>query len=473
MAAAPRIRKNIDSLTPDELADYEHAFSKLKEISQADPASIDGLQYFQDLHNTLLGPCEHANDTFMPWHRAHLFLFEEALRRSDPPRTANVTLPYWDWSALPSGSRYPTAFENSDSVLHHPFREDKRVCRTAGQDECDALPFPRRFLEQTALDKSAWSVGDPAQSSMSFGGHAGGQMDCQGQFGDGFGALEQPAHNTMHDGFVSGTMADPGASAEDPMFFSFHCYIDLLWSQWQERFEVDGDLDARLCGLFKDREHTDDNRFRVRDTLDHERQLGYVYEYTPGPAAPERREVRAAAPFPTHPALDVVTSARSTPALVRTLELTVPSPDSVDGASLQLTDVKVTTPFSYGADIYLTPAGEELRTEDRAFRERHLADVLYFWKAHHAHGDHTHVISLDLGRVLRSLARAHAGERWVVSVALTASTTSSGPGGGAHDHGGHEHGRSVAAEAAAPAAMPTAVVDPAAIDFGELTLDVY
>ena len=32
-----------------ELADYEHAFATLKEISDADPASIDGLQYFTDL----------------------------------------------------------------------------------------------------------------------------------------------------------------------------------------------------------------------------------------------------------------------------------------------------------------------------------------------------------------------------------------------------------------------------------------
>jgi tyrosinase len=58
----------------------------------------------------MLGPCEHANDTFMPWHRAHLFEFEEALRRSDPPRTTKVTLPYCDWSAVPSGSRYPNSW---------------------------------------------------------------------------------------------------------------------------------------------------------------------------------------------------------------------------------------------------------------------------------------------------------------------------------------------------------------------------
>ncbi|MDQ4032330.1 MAG: tyrosinase family protein [Actinomycetota bacterium] len=457
MTTSPRIRKNIDSLTPEELADYEHAFSKLQEISDTDPDSVDGLQYFQDLHNTMVGPCEHANDTFLPWHRAHLFLFEEALRRSDPPRTANVTLPYWDWSALPSGTRYPKAFENTNSVLHHPFRDDTPVCRTAGATQCDALPFPRKFLEETALNKSAWSNPDPDLSSTTFGGHAGGQMDCQGQFGDGFGALEQPAHNTMHDGFVSGTMADPGTSAEDPIFFSFHCYIDLLWAQWQEDFETDTGLDSRLCGLFKDREHLEENRFHVRDTLDPEAQLGYVYEYTPGEVAPER-EAQAVAPFPTHPALDVVTSARNRPALVRTISLTVPQP-GVKDALLRLTDVHVTRPFSYGADIYLTPAREELRTEDRAFRARYLANVLYFWQSHHSHGDNTHNITVDLGRALKSLARPHAGELWVVSVALTARD-SGGNGHGVHDRG---HPEAAAAETANPAQM---------MNFGDLTLDV-
>lgn len=452
MAPAPRIRKNIDKLSAQELADYEHAFSKLKELSAANPASIDGLQYFQDLHNTMLGPCEHANDTFMPWHRAHLFLFEEALRRSDPPRTENVTLPYWDWSALPSGSRYPKAFENPDSVLHNPFREDAPICRTDGQSGCDALPFPRSYLDETVLSKDVWSVAEADDSSTCFGGHAGGEMDCQGQFGEGFGALEQPAHNAMHDGFVSGTMADPGTSAEDPMFFSFHCYIDLLWAQWQERGETDTGLESRLCGLFKDREHLPENRFCVKDTLDPERQLGYKYEYTPGPAPPGPG---AAPGFPAHPAIDAVPSARARPALVRTLELTVPEV-GVKGAALRLSGVNVAPRFSYGAEIYLSPAAEDLRTEDRDFRAAHLASVVYLWKAHHGH-DKVHNIRVDLGRALEYLAEGHAGERWVVSVALTASASARPD----HDH---DHGPSVR-----PAATPP---DADTMNFGELTLDL-
>jgi tyrosinase-like protein len=454
MATPPRIRKNIDSLTPDELADYEHAFSKLQEISNANPDSIDGLKYFQALHDTMLGPCEHANDTFMPWHRAHLFLFEEALRRSDPPRTANVTLPYWDWSALPSGTRYPKAFEDPNSVLNHQGRASKKVCRAAGDTQCEALPFPRKLLEETVLNKSDWSNPDPSQSLMSFGGHAGGQMNCQGQFGSGFGALEEPAHNGMHFRFIKGDMAHTTVAAEDPIFFSFHCYIDLLWAQWQEHFQVGTDLDARLCGLFKDREHLEENRFHVSDTLD-TAMLGYTYEYTPGEVAPEQHV--GAAPFPTHPALDIATSASSRPALVRTIELTVPPP-GVKDALLQLTEVQVTRPFSYGADIYLTPASEQLRTDDRAFREQYLANVLFFWEAHHSHGENKHNITVDLGRALKSLAYSHAGEQWVVSVALTMSD-----GGGAGHGDGHGHPEAMAAVAADPAEM---------MNFGDLTLDV-
>ena len=459
MATPSRIRKNIDRLTPAELADYEHAFSKLQEISDTDPDSIDGLKYFQALHDTMKGPCEHANDTFLPWHRAHLFLFEEALRRSDPPRTANVTLPYWDWSALPSGRRYPKAFENPNSVLHDPLREDNPVCRTAGATQCDALPFPRKFLEETVLNKSEWSSPDPALSSLvSFGGYAGGQLNCSGQFGDGFGALEEPPHNTMH-GFVggkAGDMSDPSSAAKDPIFFSFHCYIDLLWAQWQEHFEVDTDLEARLCGLFKDREHLEENRFRVSDTVKIAK-LGYAYEYLPGEVAPEQDE--AAAPFPTHPALDVVPSARNRPAVVRTIAFTVPQPGIKD-ALLRLTDVHVTTPFSYGADIYLTPANEELRTEARAFRARYLANILYFWKAHHSHGDTLHTVTVDLGRALQPLVRSHAGEQWVVSVALTASNSGGNGHGGGHHPG---HPEAAAREAGDPAEM---------MNFGDLTLDV-
>jgi hypothetical protein len=460
VAAQPRVRRNIDSLTPQELADYEHGISKLLEISANDPQSIDGYTYFEQLHDGELGPCEHKNDTFLPWHRAHLFLFEEALRRSDPPRTETITVPYWDWSALPSGRRYPEAFENESSVLFHEFRNDTPICRIAGERDCDSLPFPRVELESRVLGIERWSTREASQSSLvSFGGHEGGEQDCSSQFGLGFGALEQPAHNTMHDAYVGGDMAQPPFAALDPIFFSFHCYIDLLWAQWQESFETDTDLDARLCGLYTDREHSPGHRFRVRDTLDTETQLGYIYEYAPGEQAPAVSTLEATPGFPAHPAFDFAVSARKQPELVRTLDVTIPA--SFEGAHLLLTGVNVMTPFSYSADVYLTHPGEELRFEDRDFRATHLADLLYFWRAHHGDGRRrTHDLTVDLGPALRSVANGRAGEHWRVSVALGASDTKP-----RHHHGDHQHGHG--------SAVDDAAVRAEIMDFDELTLTVY
>ena len=275
------------------------------------------------------------------------------------------------------------------------------------------------------LSIAKWSTADAARSQLdSFGGHEGGELDCSSQFGGGFGALEQPGHNTMHDSYVGGDMADPSVAVLDPIFYSFHCYIDLLWAQWQEQFETDTDLDARLCGLFKDREHLPENRFRVKDTLDTKAQLGYVYEYTPGPPPPTPQSVlEAVRPFPAHPAFDFVVSARKRPEIVRALDVTIPAP-GFSGAQLVLSGMNVHTPFSYSADVYLTPAGEELRLDDREFRATHLVDLLYIWKAHHGGGDgHSRDLVVDLNAALMPLSETHAGERWRVSVALGASET--------------------------------------------------
>jgi tyrosinase len=469
MSAVPRVRKNIDSLTPQELDDYVHAYTTLGEISDRDPDSVDGLQYFQDLHDTMTGPCEHANDTFLPWHRAHLFLFEEALRRSDPPRTANVTLPYWDFSALPSGKRYPAAFEVVGSNLWDPERRQGPVCRTAAAASCEYNPFPRAYIERAVLSLAHWSSAESDHSQQSFGGFAGGQMDCQGQFGEGFGGLEQPMHNTMHDTFVAGKLADPGTAAQDPIFFVFHCYLDLLWAQWQEHNATDTDLDARLCGLFITGDHSPTGpRFRVRDTLD-TTAMGYVYAYTPGPVAPEA-PVPADAQFPTHPAVDFVPSAVAEPAVVRSLEFTVPPLADVGAARLQLTHVAVTTPFSYGADVYLLAADADLHTRSRAFRTAHLVNVLNFWRAHHSHADNRHTIEVDLGAALSALADGHAGERWKIAVALTAIAPATDHH---HQHGGSGGVAHPSLAAAAGHTHPHGPPDDTAsiMNFGDLTLE--
>jgi len=446
MSDQTRIRRNVDKLSPEELADYQHALAKLYEISDHDPESIDGYTYFEQLHDGNEGPCEHANDTFLPWHRAHLYLFEEALRRSDPPRTSNVTLPYWDWSALPSGKRYPAAFEDEDSILFNPTRNQGRICREPGEGDCQRLPYPREYLETSVLSLSTWSspVGPGVQPIPNFGGAAGGEMTGTSTFGPGFGKLEQPAHNTMHGTYIGGDMGDPSSAALDPIFWSFHAYHDLLFTQWEQMpgHGVDTDLEARLRGLFKDRQHQPANRFRVRDVIKdvHDpsgAQLGYTYEYIPGDRPPVRALVGAGdGLFAAHPAVDFVVSGRKTPELVRSLDVKVPQRD-LTSARLVVTGLKIPSSFSYGLDVYLAPADQDFRPEDVEFRERYLVDQLFVWR-HHAHGDprqpqHGHGRSeqpqrhalnalVDVGQAVGSLARNRPGQDWRLWVALAAVT---------------------------------------------------
>ena len=465
----PRVRRNIDSLSAQELDDYVHALTRIHEISDEDPERFDGYIYLEQLHDDLdTGPCEHANDTFLPWHRAHLWMFEEALRGSDPPRTANVTVPYWDFSALPSGKRYPNAFETGPAALLNGERLAGQICRPGVTGPCTRLPYPRGFLDRL-LANPRWSTPDAAKSLLTFGGHAGGQSKCDDAFGDGRGSLENEVHDSMHGSYVGGLLASPSEAAQDPIFWSFHCFIDRLWWEWQQQdgFASDTDLDARLCGLFKSHKHVDANRFAVRDTIVPETQLGYTYDEVRVAEAADVNEIGVSEGpfFPTHPAADIVVTASAEPALVRTLDVTIPEPGFA-AAHLRLAHVNAALAFSYGADVYLTPAGEELRTLDRDFRDRYLADTRFFWMRHH--GGRQHDLTLDLGRVLGALSQEHAGEAWRLSVALAPAQANHAPHGGGDRHGHELDTEHIGLAAAAPPPDDAVM----SMDFGELTLEV-
>lgn len=426
--SAPRVRKNIDKLPPAELDAYKHAVQKLKDISAADPENKNGYSYLASLHDSILrGPCEHGRDTFFAWHRAHLLLYENALRESDPAVTADVTVPYWDWSALPSGSRYPSAFEEVGSPLRAGGRRSTPICKPGSAAGCNRLPFPRSYLDQSVLSTTQWA------GSTGFAGVHEGEANCTEHIRNGFGLFESPAHNDMHRRYVGGLMAIPDSAAEDPIFWSFHCYIDLLWWQWQQMpgRTVDTCLDCRLCGLWKDATE----RYRVRDVLD-PAALGYEYKYEPGPEPEDIvREARAEdLPFDVFPAVDFVPSGEKDPEFVGTLDITVPKPGFKE-AHLWFRGVKLGNPFSYGGDVYLMPKSEPFAPRELGFREKYLAGLYSIWKAHSHAGDpghgHRHApgretemdLVVNITGPLAQLAERRAGEDWVATIAVVADAS--------------------------------------------------
>lgn len=441
-----RVRKSVDDLSEQELDNYIHAISMLKKKAEADPNSKDGFAYYAALHDGFqLGPCEHGQDTFMPWHRALLWLFEEALRRSDPPRTSNVTIPYWDWSELPSGDRFPKVFETKMykgapnplntlwPKLFRVSREKGRICRVVCQPGtepppgCDCLPWPRWWLEKNVMNNIRW------EGEGNFAGKNFSDRDCSKFSRGAFGKLELDPHNSIHDTYVGGNMADPSTAGEDPLFWSFHTYIDLLFAQWQDKGnKVDTCLNCEFCGLYKQTNPTA-IRYKVEDVLDI-RQMGYSYEYKPqiplaGPAAasaPKRRATAQKTYFEPHPSADFALSGKIAPAVVRSENITIPSPGFGD-AKLRLSGIKTSTSFSYQGNVYLYPAGVAFTPRSRIFRSRFLVELFTIWKTHTdtQAGDHgTHAqeqsteVDVDLNDELKSLARSEAGKTWIVTVVL-------------------------------------------------------
>ncbi len=85
-----KARKNVNSLTWDELTRLRNALARMKSLDDyyQDPRSFG---YWGRIH---ANDCQHGWEEFLTWHRPFLYYFELQLQDVDP----SVTLPYWDWT---------------------------------------------------------------------------------------------------------------------------------------------------------------------------------------------------------------------------------------------------------------------------------------------------------------------------------------------------------------------------------------
>ncbi|MBY5560566.1 tyrosinase family protein [Rhizobium leguminosarum] len=398
-----RIRKSIDSLTQEELDNYLHA---LAIVMKRDPTTVGSYEYYAALHNdAAVGPCEHISDTFLPWHRAHLYEFESELRASDPPRTSNVTIPYWNWSALPSGVRYPKAFE-TDPLLRFEGRNTKPICKGTPDGSCDRLPFPWSELDETVLSIKSWS--SPAENFGSYSGNRA--VECRDRAGGGYGSLENPPHNTMHSSYVGGFMASGSTSAKDPIFWSYHAFIDLLFVEWQKRegHTVDTCLNCKLCGL----------NWTVQSVVDAAGQLNVSYDFTPTAVVTTASIEDGWKPLSS---VDMALSATEKFVARHKTLVSIPSA-AVTKARGVVHEVRIASPVTYQVNAFLYPKALEgsFDPKDRATRERYIVYVGTVWQQHHRNGLPNprlmQTLDFDLVTQLNALVPKHAGETWVLDV---------------------------------------------------------
>jgi len=391
-AAAPRARRNIDCLSADEIATFRHAIDVLKKRDPAKDNPNDPLhnsyKWYAALHNGdgVVSNCNHKNELFLPWHRALLLVFERALQESDPDNgTRSIMLPYWNWAVDPSGSRYPKVFEVKGDVLY--------AVRLTNQPE--KRKYSEAQLRTVIQDSTSWRM---------FGGAECKDPDCAGSAS--YGNLEHPWHNQMHN-WVGGAMLNDTKAAVDPLFWSFHDYIDLVFAQWQAAHpgEVLGCLDCKLRGM---PEWTPRNVTKLDD-------LGYFYDLTTC-SAPSLESgafgMPKAAMLLTKPKANMAKG----PVIV---DVTIPQPDFVT-AEVEIRGAEVPSTFNYRGAVYLYPAGTKLASLDPDFNKRYRLGDYSVWALHH--GGHQMqeeaTLYVDATTELRYLAKTHAGQAWKLAIVL-------------------------------------------------------
>jgi hypothetical protein len=357
-----RKRRNIESFTQTELDAYERAFQIVKARSDANPTDQTGYLYWANLHNDFdpvqHSGCAHFSEKFLPWHRRHLIDFEKVLQQTAPGVTDNVMIPYWDWTKPPKeGVHFPKAFEREGSPL-----------------------FNRRF----SIAPPPWDtvdihgiVKEPDWSIFA------GLPDPSDGFGEHPGTLENGPHNTLHTN-ISRNMRNPPTAALDPIFWSFHAFIDVVWTRWQRLHVTDATpqpfRDENAIIWFRDRS------FAVKTTAktsDFNYEYDYDYASVDGPL-PSPAVVAAA------PTVSVYSPPRRTVPLVAAGEagryFTLrPGGPIISGlnAVIRIADVPVFREQSYRLNLYLHPENIEVSSINSQARGPLLLRTITLWKAHH------------------------------------------------------------------------------------------
>ena len=176
---------------------------------------VTNLEHMDTIGNELWWKhCPHGDPKFLPWHRAYMLAFENALLQvisTLPNAPAEWALPYWD---------YTTSSQNG-FVLPPAFAVDN-----------DSLYFLDRNLSFSAANYYSGTVNGTSLED----------------FGSYRSAIENVPHNVVHTG-LKGAMQSIQTAGLDPVFYMHHCQIDRLWALWSQITTTEDSYDE--VGYFK------------------------------------------------------------------------------------------------------------------------------------------------------------------------------------------------------------------------------
>jgi tyrosinase len=254
------VRYSVNSLTPQQRADFVNAVKRMKEIPSSYRDGVNAYDYFVILHTDAFHdhmdehgnhkmPNAHMHPNFLPWHREFLRRFDHELQRAGNDPT--LTVPYWDWIAPGSfESVFADDFLGGDGdpdddfrVKTGPFRagEWEVLLLDTTDDEWDgdqdldlkegplqrkfgdgAMPTTEEVLDAIftyrPYDAAPWNQGSDINNSFR-------------NYLEGWWPTKSAMHNAVHV-YVGGQM-QTGSSPNDPAFFLHHANVDRLWALYQ------------------------------------------------------------------------------------------------------------------------------------------------------------------------------------------------------------------------------------------------
>uniref|UniRef100_A0A914YXP4 ShKT domain-containing protein n=1 Tax=Panagrolaimus superbus TaxID=310955 RepID=A0A914YXP4_9BILA len=215
-------RKEYRMMTDNERQRFHNALNMLKRNGEYDRIGSE--------HQIVgSGSGAHSGPGFLPWHREYLKRFEIALRLIDP----GMFVPYFDsvMDGYLEDPRDSILFSNefigetdfNGFVIYGPFAYWRTlegrpyIWRNLGQEGQLFSEFQiNQVLQQTNIEYvMAYTVPLPG---------------CP--YPTNYGALEY-THSNIHL-WLGGDMKPPVTSANDPIFYMHHSFVDLIWEMWRQ-----------------------------------------------------------------------------------------------------------------------------------------------------------------------------------------------------------------------------------------------
>jgi tyrosinase len=397
-----RYRKHVEDMNDSEWKTLSGAIGLLRKKPASDPFNYE---HFVKIHGggdlpTEKG-CEHYSEVLWPWHRAFLVHFENALNSVRPKGTPVITLPYWDWTEVPSGKNcYPKAYEDSSSNLYDPRRNEH-------QPPC-APPWSHQDIEDQ-LSENDWKL-------------VGGGLPDDGSPG----SLESGPHNGIHGTYIGGDNRSTQRAADDPLFWAHHAYMDLLVAEWQARHP-----DVPHCNACDSVAYDADPTIgpvKVKDLLSIDRlpmaggrTVQIVYLAKGKGKGVQNSVLRAAALSPIGPESQNPSQPRESSSFSFTF------PDlSGSRILLRLSGVSIPKKHPYQADVFIYPTGVPFKNS-AAFSDKYEIGMFSEFANEHPkeHGAHKLaesgvMVSLDLTSAIKRKLAPLTGQSYVLTIVFKA-----------------------------------------------------